>query len=316
MNAAMSLLALVTMAMGSSLLAEDEDQAILVDTVKNAKGVMTRLEALGRLKDQAILADIAKNDNHAYVHDRILGRHGYLKDQACLADVAKNAKGSDARRMAVEKLCDYALLVDIAKHDESEEVRKAATERLRSWHGIPNASWVSSYFGEIDAVNTGWMPLREAGIPAGDIEVRVWIRGQAPMEGLRFCRNDGEWTGFYTHEDDGELLIMRRRYERNEMNVFEKASYEERRQALKPVYELTPKTMDWTNLWDKVEALGILTLPDSSVLPPSEIKFLKGVSYVVEINDGGALPHVSLSQARVLPMAGDAKDNKNHPDTL
>jgi hypothetical protein len=50
------------------------------------------------------------------------------------------------------------------------------------------------------------------------------------------------------------------------------------------VRKVVPQT-DWNVLWNRVEAFGILTLPDSSTLP-GEVMVLDGTSYVVEINDG------------------------------
>ena len=55
-------------------------------------------------------------------------------------------------------------------------------------------------------------------------------------------------------------------------------------QSFVPVLIVTPKT-SWENLWNKLEALDILTLPDSSTLPDEWI-VPDGRGYVVEINDG------------------------------
>ena len=97
-----------------------------------------------------------------------------------------------------------------------------------------------------------WKPLRETGMADGDLEVRVWIIGGFP-HGLRLFCHQGEWAGFYT----GIFLST---------------------------YELKPKT-SWEELWKKVEALGILDLPDSSSIP-NYLPLMGGMGYIVEINNG------------------------------
>ena len=120
---------------------------------------------------------------------------------------------------------------------------------------IPQDPWEPIFFHVINwySEKAGWTPLRQMDIPNGAIEVRVWRGfGLSGEEGLRLRRDADQWLGLYT---DG----------------FE-------------VREVHPLT-GWNALWKRVEALGILTLPDSSTLP-GEAMVLDGISYVVEINDG------------------------------
>jgi len=73
---------------------------------------------------------------------------------------------------------------------------------------------------------------------------------------------------------------------------------------MRPLYEVFPRT-DWASLWEKLETLGILTLPDASTLPNVK-RFLDGITYIVEINDGGSyrtymyndLEHQDFSEAK------------------
>gem|GEM_PF-917386 len=259
-----------------------DDQALLAEFARNDKDDDVRREALRHLKDQALLAAFIKSDVSKEMRDLALGN---LCDQAFLAEFAKNSKDSDTRQKATRQLTDPALLADIAKNDERESVRRVAEERLKGWHGIPNASWEPIFFESINTLSEkiNWRPLRETGVPSGSLEVRVWMGfGLSPLEGVRLCRHNGEWTGFYTNE--GYFRVQEVFQNKHLLNKKQSAIYESLYKESKPVYELTPKT-SWASLWDKVEALGILTLPDSSVLP-NEAGVLDGISYVVEIHDG------------------------------
>ena len=121
---------------------------------------------------------------------------------------------------------------------------------------IPQDPWEPIFFHVINwySEKAGWTPLRQMDIPNGAIEVRVWSWfGFWGSEGLLLRRDGDQWLGLYTR------------------NGFE-------------VREVHPET-SWNALWKRVEALGILTLPDSSTLP-GEADSLDGIGYVVEINDG------------------------------
>ena len=145
---------------------------------------------------------------------------------------------------------------------------------------IPEASWTKYDFYSIDVLSAAanWTPLRGVDVPNGSIEVRVWISPYAgPWQGIRLCRDGDRWTGFYTRQAFGGGFPFR-------------------------CNEAKPRA-DWAGLWQKVEGLGILTLPDSASLESfktrvdengvthSEMSFETqvydaGASYVVEINDG------------------------------
>src|SRR5262245_4998535 len=121
---------------------------------------------------------------------------------------------------------------------------------------IPKASWEPIFFQSINSASkgTGWTPLRQVEIPNGSIEVRLWSGfGLSGLDGLLLRRDGNQWLGLYTSNG-----VKAR--------------------------EVHPKT-SWNALWKRVEALGILTLPDSSTLPGEQM-VLDGISYVVEINDG------------------------------
>ena len=128
-----------------------------------------------------------------------------------------------------------------------------------------------------------WPALRDVDLPAGSMEIRVWIIPALSFPHvLRFFYHDGEWSGFYASENYFVGLYF---YQNQHLlNKEQKIVYQKKHETAKPFYQLTPKT-SWPELWEKVKALGILTLPDSSTLPNH--KFVRdGVSYVVEIKDG------------------------------
>jgi len=120
---------------------------------------------------------------------------------------------------------------------------------------IPQAPWEAIFFHYINSISekSRWPPLRQMDIPIGAIEVRVGSGfGLSGLEGLLLRPDGDQWLGRYT-------------------NGFE-------------VREVHPET-GWNAVWKRVEALGRLTLPDSSTLP-GEVSVLDGIASVVEMNDG------------------------------
>jgi len=151
---------------------------------------------------------------------------------------------------------------------------------------IPKDSWEPIYFRSINGLTekVQWKPLREVGVPAGSLEVRVWIGfGLSSLQGYRLCRNGDTWTGVYVNANHFAIQEIWLKNQR-QLNKKQKEIYESLYKESKPLYELTPQT-GWENLWKKVEAFGILTLPDASTLPNRK-NIRDGVGYVVEINDG------------------------------
>jgi hypothetical protein len=127
---------------------------------------------------------------------------------------------------------------------------------------IPKAHWEPIFFLAINplAESASLQPLRQADLPKGALEVRVWVGfGLTPLEGFRLRRDGKQWSGLHAREGLGEKWPL-------------------------SVKSVSPKA-GWETLWTQVDAMGILTLPDSSTLP-DEALCLDGVSYVVEISDG------------------------------
>jgi len=140
---------------------------------------------------------------------------------------------------------------------------------------IPKAAWEPIFFEEIDRLTKMMKekPLRSGPLPPGDMEVRVWIGfGRAPMEAFFLHQADGKWTGKFIEQirRGGESSIK--------------------------VREVSPKS-GWDGLWKRLVKLGLLTLPDASVLP-KEVPVMDGTSYVVEINQAGRYRTYEYSNPR------------------
>ncbi len=139
---------------------------------------------------------------------------------------------------------------------------------------IPKAVWEPIFFEEINRLTSMMKqkPLRSRPLPPGDMEVRIWIGfGMAPMEAFFLHRADGKWTGKFIEEIRGRKSFVK-------------------------VREVNPKS-DWDGLWKHLTKLGLLTLPDSSVLP-KEVPVMDGTSYVVEINHDGRYRTYEYSNPR------------------
>lgn len=128
---------------------------------------------------------------------------------------------------------------------------------------VPHATWEPIFFRSIDELTRKihWKPLRSAPVGADSLEVRVWIGfGLVPLQAYRLRREGDHWSA--------EHII----------DSVERA-------AAADVHAAVPKS-GWPALWRELDQLGLLTLPDSSALPPPEELVADGESYVVEINTG------------------------------
>lgn len=121
-----------------------------------------------------------------------------------------------------------------------------------------------------------WPLLWEVGVPEGSLEIRIWM-SESFASMYRLIRHDGKWTGF--HADGYYKYINIIHY--GDDNVWTTEVLIEKYNDTYPIFKLTPRT-GWTSLWEKLEKLGILTLPELQTKAG-----LDGSIYIVEINDGG-----------------------------
>jgi hypothetical protein len=129
----------------------------------------------------------------------------------------------------------------------------------------PDYKWKHFFFEEINArAKVAGLPaLREAVVPQGDLEVRVWHGfGLFLLKGFVLKRSAGQWSAMYLEGYD----------ERGPRNEYQ-------------INLPTPKT-GWEECWKKLEGAGLLTLPDASQLGAEPID-PDVLSYVVEYNVGG-----------------------------
>jgi len=166
---------------------------------------------------------------------------------------------------------------------------------------IPKASWEPIYFKGINKFSEAakWPSLREVGVPAGSLEIRIWIEQMYNGDQvLRLCYHEDKWTGFFSNI--GYQHIKHNPNFEKIKDIYDEGLLT----SFLPVLALTPQT-NWENLWKKVESLGILTLPDSSTLPNERI--VPGSrGYIVEINDGVQYRtyHYSDPERQEWPEAG------------
>jgi len=130
---------------------------------------------------------------------------------------------------------------------------------------IPRTTWEPIFFRSIDKLSrkVGWQPLRAAPVVTDSLEVRVWIGfGVMPLEAFRLRRDGTNWSAQHVVDTVEPAVPVKAEV-------------------------VSPKS-DWQTLWHQLDEFGLLTLPDSSALPPPEEMAFDGESYVVEINTGNA----------------------------
>lgn len=132
------------------------------------------------------------------------------------------------------------------------------------------------------AAVAGLSDLRTATIPVGTREIRIWtgfglitphhsiaitVRPAQPVEGRALNR-------FQYDPDDAEYM--------REL-LDECASDPRHQQDIVICDAKLPRPVDWQSLYRKIERLGIATLPDESLLPPTNHRIHDGAAVLVEI---------------------------------
>jgi hypothetical protein len=125
---------------------------------------------------------------------------------------------------------------------------------------IPKTAWEPIFFKSIDRrARIAHLPSLRTALPNDDLELRVWHGfGLTELEGFVLRRRSGNWTAVHL---DGVSESSKRNSQR---------------------HLPTPKS-GWDQCWQKLVAMGILTLPDATEIQCS-ILIPDGMSYVVEIN--------------------------------
>jgi hypothetical protein len=104
--------------------------------------------------------------------------------------------------------------------------------------------------------------LRTVLLPAGDLEVRVWIGfGTGGEDGLILRRAAGEWSALHIH------------------GMFERYPPEKYQET----FSLAVPKSGWERAWQRLVDAGILALPDESTLECGPA-ILDGIGYAVETN--------------------------------
>ncbi|MDR7099287.1 hypothetical protein J2X04_001634 [Lysobacter niabensis] len=156
--------------------------------------------------------------------------------------------------------------------------------------------------------------LKEISLPDKEREIRIWV-------GFGVLRTDHLLRLRTTQDGNvlGEVLVH---YKNDLSDMGPEDAAEFRRSVLEGCinpregsesnvctasYRRQP---NWKTIYKKLVKLGILTLPDESVLPPPEIDITDGVAMVVEVREGAQYRayEYSNSWARREPEAVAATD--------
>jgi len=125
---------------------------------------------------------------------------------------------------------------------------------------VPDDTWEPIFFESINKLSSavGLKNLRNYFPKNNDLEIRFWSGfGKQPLSGFVLKRSNGVWHGLYITE----------RFRKEGLAV--------------KSHPVAPQ--NWDYLWQKLDACGIMSLPDSSQLK-NEVLVLDGISYVVELN--------------------------------
>jgi len=166
--------------------------------------------------------------------------------------------------------------------------------------------WQNIYLKTVNNFSNklGWPLLRDVGMPPDSFEIRIWM-SENFRNVYRLVRHGDEWTGFYATDYYTHVNVIH--FGDDGVWTLEMAS--ELNPTI-PILALTPRT-NWAILWEKLEAQGILTLPDSYATG-KRIFVLDGSSCVVEINDGGRYRSYEYSE----PSEPDFQEAKQMREIL
>jgi hypothetical protein len=132
-----------------------------------------------------------------------------------------------------------------------------APAEVRAQRVVPNANWVSVYFGSVDRLTRHLHldPLRTATLRAGDLDVRIWEGfGIGGYRGYVIRRIGQKWSGVAVTEDTSGR------------RAFPKVS----------------AAADWGATWEALERGGLVAIRDDSELVHCQ-HVNDGIGYVVEI---------------------------------
>ena len=149
---------------------------------------------------------------------------------------------------------------------------------------VPKDIWEPIFFEAIDErANRGRLrSLRLGALPGDDLEVRVWHGfGLTALQGFVLKRTGGQWSAVHLS------------------GIVRNAPLQESQQTLQP-----PKS-GWDRCWKRLQAAGILSLPDAVAIGCSAM-INDGMSYVVEYNSDGVY-RTYMYDNPVYAKCGEAK---------
>ena len=159
-----------------------------------------------------------------------------------------------------------ALMASCSSSPQSQRSRPTPAARYKEFQvNIPKAIWEPIFFKSINerAELSNLRTLRESALRDDDLEVRVWHGfGLTALEGFILKRAAGQWSAIH-------------------LNGIRAGLPPHQYQKL-----LQPPRSGWDLCWQRLQAAGILTLPDASAIGCGG-GLNDGMSYVVEYNRDG-----------------------------
>lgn len=168
----------------------------------------------------------------------------------------------------------------------------AALPDLAGKAGLPDASWVNTYFATFDRVvaAAGLRPLRDARLAPGEREVQVWIGAALgyPRDLYRVVERgdtvEGELIRYWPvsrdippDPSDPSLHQWMVEFERGRCDGFT------RRNGYGVCRALFTRPPDWAAVLREAGAAGLWTLPDPSALSGPRWMTIDGAAIVVEL---------------------------------
>lgn len=194
----------------------------------------------------------------------------------------------------------------------------ATASEAPSWSrgGIPEAGWVGIYFDTFDrvAASANLEPLRFERLPVGHREIRAWIGGGIgyPQSLYRVIDDGGDVSGELVWHwpardrpltETGKTFHDLMRY-----GLAGRCSEFTLRDSTGTCRVIFDEASDWDGVLRRAEQSGLVTLPDSSELPPSQSMSLDGWTLTIELLDGSNYRtyHYNNPQHREWPEAEQA----------
>lgn len=199
------------------------------------------------------------------------------------------------RRLPITRLPLVLLLLACTQVPRDQTISSPAAHSRKFEADTTLRGWTAS---DSAALALGLGMLRQASLPDGTQEVRIWtgLALGVPHNLLRLTRRGGRveglkalyWSLESGHPNPGtgadpvpiDAIV---RY-----HIAGRCGPPKRVGGVEACQVHFTQRPDWRALWDSLEALGVWTLPDQDDLPRDSLLTLDGWAMTVEVRDGGS----------------------------